>query len=65
MLLGQSQLTVKGTFLGSTGGWAVGLLLILIALGAAIIYWAYRKGWWRPGLFYGKLMARVRPQVET
>jgi hypothetical protein len=65
MLLERREVTVEGSLLGASGGWGVGLLLLLVALGAAVLYWAYRRGWWRPGMFYGKVMTRVRPQPGT
>ena len=40
-------------------------LLLVVALGVAFLFWAQRKGWWRPGLVYGKVMGRLRPTAET
>jgi hypothetical protein len=62
MLLERHEVAVQGTLLGSSGGWGIGLLLLLVALGAAVLYWAYRGGRWRPGMVYGRLMARARPR---
>jgi hypothetical protein len=61
IVLGFHEYTVESSFMGGSGGWGIGLIILLIALGAAIVYWAYRKGWWRPGWAYRKLMSLVRP----
>ena len=65
MVLASHQHTVHTSVLGSSGGWGMGLLLLLIAIGAAVLYWAYKKGLWRPGRAYQKVMSRVSPDPEA
>ncbi len=61
LVLGNHEYTVTSSFAGGAGGWGNGLIILLIALGAALLYWAYRKGWWRPGWAYRKVMSLLRP----
>ncbi|UCC92400.1 MAG: hypothetical protein JSW25_06925, partial [Thermoplasmata archaeon] len=65
VVLETHDVTVESTFLGASGGWGIGLLLLLIAMGVAFLYWAHRKGWWRPGMVLNKVMARIRPSPEA
>jgi hypothetical protein len=65
MLLEGHQVTVSSSVLGAAGGWGVGLLMLVIALGVAIVYWAHRKGRWRPGMVYGRVMGRLRPRADA
>jgi len=65
IVLGFHEYTVNSSFGGVSGGWGIGLTILLIALGAAFLYWAHRKGWWRPGWAYRKVMSLVRPAPEA
>ena len=49
---------VEGSLLSSSGGWAIGLFALLVALGAAVMLWARRRGW-RPGWAARHLVARL------
>ena len=65
MVVGTHEATVSSSFLSGSGGWGISLLLLIVAAGVALLYWTYRKGYWRPGLVYGKLMSRLRPTAEA
>ncbi len=65
MVLASHQHTIHTSVLAASGGWGVGLLLLVVAIGAALLYWAYQKGWWRPGWAYHRVMSRVRPAPEA
>ena len=65
MVVGTHETTVSSSFLSGSVGWGIGLLLLILAAGVALLYWTYRKGYWRPGLVYGKLMSRLRPTAEA
>ncbi|NOQ52976.1 MAG: hypothetical protein GQ558_00050, partial [Thermoplasmata archaeon] len=65
IVLGFHEYSVSSSFGGVSGGWGIGLIILLIALGAAFLYWAHRKGWWRPGWAYRKVMSLVRPTPEA
>ncbi len=65
VVLGTHATSVSTSLLGGSGGWGIGLFLLLVALGVAFLYWAHRKGWWRPGMVYGKVMSRLRPPADA
>jgi predicted deacylase len=50
--------TVEGSFMASSGGWAIGLIILLVALGAAFLWWAWGRGW-RPGWAARRLLDRL------
>ncbi len=65
MVLGTHETTVSSSLLSGSQAWGIGLSLVILAAGVALLYWAFRKGYWRPGLVYGKLMSRLRPTAEA
>jgi len=65
IMLGYHEYTVDSSFGGASGGWAMGLVILLVAIGAAFLYWAYRKGSWRPGWAYHKVFSLLRPAPEA
>ena len=65
MVLDTHEFRVTASLLGGAGGWGIGLLLLILALGVASLYWVHRNGWWRPGMVYGKVMDRLRPPAEA
>jgi predicted deacylase len=65
VVLETHDVTLESSFMTGVGGWGMGLLLLLVAMGVAFLYWAYRKGLWRPGMVYGRIMSRVRLASEA
>jgi len=65
MVLETHDVTVTSSLFGGSGGWSIGLLLLIVAAGVALLYWARRKGWWRPGMVLSKVMSKVRPAAEA
>jgi hypothetical protein len=65
IVLETRDVTMETSFMAGSGGWGIGLLLLLIAAGVAFLYWAHKRGWWRPGMVYRKVMSRARSTPEA
>jgi len=65
VLLDDRDWTVEPSLLGGGGGWAVGLLVVLLALGVAVLFWAHRRGAWRPGSVYRRVTSRLGRRSGT
>ncbi len=59
MVLESREVELAGSLLSGAGGWGIGLLAVLVALGVAILFWARRRGLWRPGMVYHRVMSRL------
>jgi len=59
MVLGDEDVELSGSLLSGGGGWVVGLLLVLAVLGVAVLFWANRRGLWRPGMLYRRLSSAM------